>query len=1217
LADYPDLLTKHFRDLFPPSEILGSIERGFAATRQDNTDTRTQLADIKALLTTQADQPAASDALATRITVAARLVDGGLAQGALQALDLIVKEEGDKVSGRNLFRLKAGVGFAHIALGDLTTAAQDFRDAYAAAPEWSNARAILAVAELLEGNSASAYIRATEVLAEDPTSYHGAAVVIDTAPDGTTVAELVARVPEGLRNRVDILIGLSLRARKNGDATKAEEYARRAVEVGPNDLRALSSLAEVLLEPLTAIEAIGFTRLIPPDLQPRFDEALELLRRAWEELKGRDDVIRHDHIVANLITALGVGGREAEAEQVLDQALAKAPRSPPLLRRYAQRMAFAGDWQAALKAIDSIPAAEMEPPDELLRVVGHLRTGSADKALAEARALQEKFGSIRFAESAAALRLEAAAALGFLDAELDEALAASPKSIVLRSVGVGLLKEDDPRRATLVAEIDGLVAGIDSPQDRFHAAEALYAAQQYAKAADLYTGLHGRDSDNPALRRHLSALSLGDHRQEARKLFDSLTDNVKAIPQYAEAGAAIYERSGLLVECRKIVERYLLGTGDLLRRLQWISLCERLGDTQPVIDWLRTVEPDQEGRPRDLMMLALTIDRLLGDPKCLPIAYRALRSGYDDPQVHLGYIYGLFFTGRVARATIDSPTEVSTDTAVILTASDGQQLTRVMETGPNPRIERDEVAPDDTLAARLIGLRVGDEIKIDNVGVGATKYVVSTIQNKYLHAHLRSLERFRTMFPENRALGSFTIDESRGEERFKPIFDLAKNRTEHARQILDFYRRGRLPLATAARLGGRTGFEFWDTVWADPDTRFNVAVGSHEEYQEAQRIQRENQRAVVDPITLYGLVKLKIGGKVRAAFDDLAVVQTTIDLLRRVVVEREQNRGRERGTFGWDGEHYVMVQLGPDAVEQRISEAQEVLSFAESLTLLPAEATGEIKDEAKFFDDLDNAYLDTVLAVRGNGRVLLCDDFPLRVLVRQIAEIKSVWTQPAVASAIERHTITADDYFEIINILAVAGYFFTSISADNFLFVFRKNGWSDDETLRTLADLLAHPANNPVPILNILLNLIRIGWLEKPNIDAFESIFFTIFCAFKKAQPKCDLTMLIDVVAAELLQLLWRGCLVVSKKQVQDRLLNSTSIVPADVALAGPREAVREVAREIAEVLSRALHKAVGDTPQPATRTTPAPRQEGKGPGRRARREAGSGSRRGTRRHRG
>ena len=122
-------------------------------------------------------------------------------------------------------------------------------------------------------------------------------------------------------------------------------------------------------------------------------------------------------------------------------------------------------------------------------------------------------------------------------------LQCSPESIALRSVGIGLLKENDPRRASLVAELDGLVAKIDNPQDRFHAAEALFAAKQYAKAADLYAGLHGRDSDNLALRRHLTALNRADHRQEARQLFESLAANVKALPEYAEAGAAIYERS--------------------------------------------------------------------------------------------------------------------------------------------------------------------------------------------------------------------------------------------------------------------------------------------------------------------------------------------------------------------------------------------------------------------------------------------------------------------------------------------------------------------------------------------------------------------------------------------------------------------------------------------------------------------------------------------------
>ena len=1124
----------------------------------------------------------------------------------MNALDRILKEEGDKVSGRNLSRFRAGVGFGHIALGDLPTAAQDFRDAYAAAPKWSNARAILALAELLEGDTASAYSRAVEVLAEDSTSYHAAAVIIDAAPAEVTAAELEARVPTGLRNRVDILIGLSLRARKNGDATKAEEYARRAVGVGPNDLRALSSLAEVLLEPLTAIEAIGFTRLIPPDLQPRFDEALELLRRAWGELKSRDDIVRFEHIVANLITALDVGDREVEAEQVLDQGLAKAPRSPPLLRRYAHRMAFAGDWQSTLKAIDAIPASEIEPPDEILQVVGHIQTGAADKALTEARALQEKFGSTRFAEFAAAQRLEAAAVLGSLEAELDAVLTASPDSIVLRSVGVGLLKEDDPRRTRLVAEIDGLVAKIDNPPDRFHAAEALFAAKQYAKAADLYAGLHGRNSDNPALRRHLSALNLADRRQEARQLFESLAENVRALPEYAEAGAAIYERSGLLVECRNILERSLLATGDLSRRLQWISLCERLGDTQPVIDWLRTLTPEQDGRPRDLMMLALTIDRLLGDPKCLPIAYRALRGAYDDPQVHLGYTVGLIFFGRIGRENNGSPSQVALDTAVVLTGTDGRQLTRVIETEPNPQIERDEIGPNDPLAKRLIGMRVGEEIKLDNLGVEQSKYVVSTIQNKYLHAYFRSLERFRIMFPENRAFGSFTIDESKGDERFKPIFDLVKNRGEFAGQLKDFYRSGRLPLAIAASLGGSSGFEFWDAIWADQDTRFNVTMGRPEDYQEAYRILSRKRRAVVDPITLYGLVKLKIAEKVRVAFDDLAVVHTTIDLLRRVVLDREQSRGRQQRALCWDGEHYQIVLLGPDAIQQRIAEAQEVLAFAESLTRVAAEAPGEIKDQAKeLFEELDDAYLDTVLAARGDDRVLLCDDFPFRVVAGEATQIDSVWTQPAVAFAVGRsQAVTVDDHFVVVNALAVAGYFFTSIGAENFSFQLGKNGWSIDETIQALADLLAHPANSSIHVLNILRNLIQVGWAKKSSVTAFESLFVTIFSAFKKSQPFRDLDVLIQVVVVDLHRLLWRAHLALFKKEVQNELLSTTSIVPAELVLAPRHEAARQWAAEIAEILFGALYKVVGDSQRGTRQTTPATNREGERPGRRAHREA-------------
>ena len=81
------------------------------------------------------------------------------------------------------------------------------------------------------------------------------------------------------------------------------------------------------------------------------------------------------------------------------------------------------------------------------------------------------------------------------------------------------------------------------------------------------------------------------------------------------------------------------------------------------------------------MMLALTIDRYLGDPKCLPIAYRALRAAYDDPEIHLGYI-SMFLMGRIGRGEIDTPTEVGPDTAVVLVEKgEGRFAPRVVKVG--------------------------------------------------------------------------------------------------------------------------------------------------------------------------------------------------------------------------------------------------------------------------------------------------------------------------------------------------------------------------------------------------------------------------------------------------------------------------------------------------------------------------------------------------------
>ena len=122
-----------------------------------------------------------------------------------------------------------------------------------------------------------------------------------------------------------------------------------------------------------------------------------------------------------------------------------------------------------------------------------------------------------------------------------------------------------------------------------------------------------------------------------------------------------------------------------------------------------------------------------------------------------------------------------------------------------------------------------------------------------------------------------------------------------------------------------------------------------------------------------------------------------------------------------------MLELAPEAIEAQIAQIRELFDFAQTLTLVPAETAGALRHETKeLFEDLDRAYLDTILAASGAGRVLLCDDATFRGLAAEALPLKSIWSQAVLIRGLNQKLIQRDDYFRACNALAEGGYFFTS-----------------------------------------------------------------------------------------------------------------------------------------------------------------------------------------------
>ena len=407
-------------------------------------------------------------------------------------------------------------------LGDKIAAIPELRAAAAEDPEWPNARAMLATAELLEGNRDEAFEIAEAALAQNPTAHQAAMVIIQTAPSVASIAEIEARIPTTLRERVDVLLTLAHRARDSGEVASRQDLVARAANLFPNDWRVQAAQAELLLEWIFGQRGLAFTHAVPAARVPDLERAIALLQEAWAQILKRDNASMGVAVAANLLSALEVAGRTAEYGRLLTQALNIAPTSQPLLRRYAQAMATVDDWEAAANALDAIPAEFVEIPDRLFRVQASAHTGGAREAIGAAKSLELEIGTGRNAEIAAGLQVEAACVANCIDEVLPDILARWPNFIVLRSVAHNLLAEGDPRRAELLKEIKSLVRGVNDPGDRIHAAEALYDAKQYSAAADLYQGLYSLGKDAAALYRSLFCLLYADRRREARELFDLL-----------------------------------------------------------------------------------------------------------------------------------------------------------------------------------------------------------------------------------------------------------------------------------------------------------------------------------------------------------------------------------------------------------------------------------------------------------------------------------------------------------------------------------------------------------------------------------------------------------------------------------------------------------------------------------------------------------------------
>ncbi len=1042
-----------------------------------------EIRDIPRSNSTAPERNPSDDALGQRITDAADLLNDSPAQSAISRLEKLMETEGREASARNRFRIKANLGSAYFAMGDKDAAVDWYRQAHDEYPDTSEALSILAAAESIAGNREKAAKLAARAMAMPEPQQRAAGVFLETAPVETPWQDLQDQLPKQFQRIPEFLLALAEHAQIAGQVKDYRRLAKDAVNRDADNWRVRAHAGYLRFQEVAKRKDIRSLRLMQKGDIEIVEDAREHFLVAWGLLKESGWAREAEICVMNALSASLMLGDETGAAQLLEEAFRKFGETTQLLRFRAAYHMHKGEDGSVADALSRIPEDDRDPNDELVLLQSKIHEGTPADALARADILYRETEDADLRVAFGNCRILAAAQIDpdLFNDVAQEVLTQYPDSALLLACFVF----NHPGELNDPGVIDHLAELAERETNSFardRAAHALAKAGRNSEAANIYLSLCSPEFDTPQLRMALQTLVNSRRIREARELYGKVEAGIKDTASMRRIGAVIFQCAGDLKGARKELQQIFdTGSETLEDRARWIDICERLPDTSAIIRYLDTVPIEVTGDPRMRMHLAHKLDQYTDHfHKALEIGYRALRDGYDDAQIHVGYMVGLILTGRSGRHVDFTRQVVEKDTVVVVSRDHADSLSKIIETAPDPRADRDEITPNDPWALRLLGKSVGDSFEMDSA-IGKQNATITRVLSKYVQAHHRSQKDFERLFPESKIFGALRFDENDVEGSLRPILDSARSRTEQVKRIEEAYESGKAPIALLASAGGGTVFDFWDFLRNHGTIKIKMALGNTVERKAATQSVLAAPGLIVDPITLYGAQTLGFADILLHVCPDLHITQSSIDLLHEAHQARIVAVGDtgHRGSFVADEHGTRIVEMSQETSDLLLSNLERTLGLARGLKVaMPEEGTSLHSDFEAVFEKVGPCFVDTLLVAKERGWTLLADDTALR-LFASLDEIASAWSQIVLQIARNQGTISQEAYSASLGAMLEGNYRHVSIDGDTTQFEWKRQDTSP--WLKQFLNHIALPTNDPWSVAQLIGSSLLELWAEEDD----------------------------------------------------------------------------------------------------------------------------------------
>lgn len=1025
----------------------------------------------------------------TRIDEAIKLLRKGKAEVARSMLQELRAEEKTQGAPVNVhFRIAANLGACALQLDDPQTASTELRTALSLKPNHHHALSYASLAAMVRGEREDALDyseRSCPPEENDPDIIANRIRVLHWAGKAEEIEQLLRDKPWVAEDKACSFV-LGLACLNDGDYAGAEACLRTSLRAKEDNPYAHRLLAESIIIPLDEemLKNAPLPWRVSPEVRGRVEETERELTRSSELFEKFDNRARLHEALIQRAHVRGLLGRFDEAVEDCDRVLADDRKNGEALSFKGQLLMMAGDTDQAIKAFGKIEDEDERRKAALAMAHAFSRKGQDDEVISTLSEYWRPGEHERRQLILADLLIEAYHRKG--DAETVRSILRSLEETWRDEPEALMVMARQRRREGLVGEAAesmrrALERASGNGRDRItlELADLYFDEGEWRQAAELYDRIVDRSVDNPVLRKFLVSLFNSGALRQAFTLSQQIRAGGEAIPVISDIEAQLLEHTGHLEPARELFEQLSrLEPQKIWHRLRVSNLYSRAGKMEEAKAVIAGIGYDEiKDDPRALLRVA-ALRQFFGLGDFLPLAYRARRIDPANPKTHLGYVQVFLSRGAEVAAEL-SPEVVGVDCAVRLENAKETKTFFIVDQGEVDPV-KGEIAPSDPRAAKLLGLKKGDQVVFKEGQPDETTYTIGEVQSKYVHAFQQTLSEFPNWFYGNP--GMMAVDVSGND--FSRLGSMLDRRAEYGREVMELYGQRLLSIGALARLMGNDLFEAWGGLTASQEgVRVFTSLGSGEEAAREYELVAGSDSIVVEMTALLTLRRLGLLDLLPRLFSRIVVAQATVDELNAWII-KHQGREKPSNIIWKEGDRFAYQEVTGEIYARRLQFLEGIRDFIKATAqVAPASAALDISPEQfqRLEEVLGEGAIASILVAQERGVPIYVDDLGLRQVAASDWQVEGVWTQTILQRMRRRGLISAAQYYEALRVLILTNYYFVSVDFPALWWMLRYYGKRPTPEVKRILKVLEGPDCDEESALMIGAELIRRLWLEVPE----------------------------------------------------------------------------------------------------------------------------------------